>query len=317
MRLTDHVTDRVAFSNLPDPTIHAGQDAKTRKYDEDKLEAPSAPNSSRASRGGRGLGASRLVELGDQLSNRDIAILEQLREHRYLTTQQLTRFCFTDHASAASAARTTRRVLARLGRDRLIERPFRRVGGLGAGSATSVWMLTSSGVRLRNQRDGLGAIGRAYPPGQGMVRHFLAVANTHLALLQAQNDRRIVVHQVEVEPSSWRTYQAVTRTVLKPDLFAVTSPNIDPTVEDHWFCEIDRGTEAIPRLIDQCRRYEAYRASGDLDAGDVFPLVVWIIPNEHRAQRLREAIHRSRLTEALYRIATPDQFVLLIEGGAV
>src|SRR3954447_9872222 len=108
----------------------------------------------------RGPGAAGLSELTDRLSARDQAVLEAIGNHRFLTTRQVQSFCFNDHSTTDSAARICRRVLHRLEGWLLIERPIRRVGGLMAGSPSSIWMLTSTGQRLRNLRAGLGAVGR-------------------------------------------------------------------------------------------------------------------------------------------------------------
>jgi Replication-relaxation len=108
----------------------------------------------------RGRGAAGLSELARLLSERDLAVLDLIAQHRFLTTKQVHAYCFHDHTSTASGSRICRRVLLRLEQHGLLERPIRRVGGLQAGSASSVWMLSSMGQRLRNLRDGVGAVGR-------------------------------------------------------------------------------------------------------------------------------------------------------------
>jgi hypothetical protein len=198
----------------------------------------------------------------------------------------------------------------------LLQRPVRRIGGLQAGSASSVWMLTTAGQRLRNQRSGLGAVGRVREPGEGFVRHYLAIANAHLALIEAQRAKRLELLDVQIEPAAWRGYTGPTGTpiTLKPDLYAVTATG---DYEDHWFMEVDRATESIPTLIKQCRQYETYRRSGaeQADSG-LFPLVLWVVPDEPRAAKLRQALDASRdLDSALFRITTPDRFIAVVTGG--
>jgi hypothetical protein len=265
---------------------------------------------------GRGPGLAGLVELAERLSERDRQVLELVGSHRFLTTDQLQRFAFDQHSTTDSAARVCRRVLLRLQDSGLLQRPLRRIGGLQAGSASSVWMLTTSGQRLRNLRQGLGAVGRIREPGEGFVRHYLAIADTHLALLAAQRAAQLELLQVQIEPAAWRSYSGPSgnQLVLKPDLSAVTASG---EFEDHWFIEVDRATESIPTLIKQCRQYEAYRRAGQEQAATgLFPLVLWIVPDEPRAAKLRQALNAARdLDSALFRVTTPDRLLAAITGG--
>lgn len=101
---------------------------------------------------GRGPGVCGLADLARQLSDRDRTVLALVDDQRFLTTNHIEQFCFTQHASRLSAARTTRRVLRRLEDWRLLTRPLRRVGGITAGSHASVWMLTNTGRRSSGSR---------------------------------------------------------------------------------------------------------------------------------------------------------------------
>src|SRR5206468_98701 len=138
----------------------------------------------------------------EQLSERDRAVLDAVGAHRFLTTRQLLAFAFArHHATNESSERVCRRVLMRLETWGLVQRPVRRIGGLQAGSASSVWMLTTTGQRLRNLRTGRGAIGRVREPGEGFIRHYLAIADVHLALLAAQHAKRLELLMVQIEPA--------------------------------------------------------------------------------------------------------------------
>jgi len=178
----------------------------------------------RSARPTRGPGTSVLLDLHEQLAARDLAVLELLAAHRYLTTHHLERFLFHEHATAASGSRTCRRVLARLENWSLLGRPIRRVGGLQAGSASSIWMLTSAGKRLLNLRAGLGAVGRVREPSERFIAHYLAIADTRLQLLDADRSRKLELGTVEIEPIAWRSYlgSGGQKETLKPDLYAVT-----------------------------------------------------------------------------------------------
>lgn len=277
----------------------------------------------RSARPTRGPGTSVLLDLHEQLAARDLAVLELLAAHRYLTTHHLERFLFHEHATAASGSRTCRRVLARLENWSLLGRPIRRVGGLQAGSASSIWMLTSAGKRLLNLRAGLGAVGRVREPSERFIAHYLAIADTRLQLLDADRSRKLELGTVEIEPIAWRSYlgSGGQKETLKPDLYAVTTVRTASgelaDFEDHWFIEVDRGTESIPTLLGQCRQYEAYRRQGiEQESAGVFPLVLWIVPDGRRVDGLTAAIARTTsLDDDLYRICTPRTLLDVVFGG--
>ncbi|WP_167760983.1 replication-relaxation family protein [Geodermatophilus sp. DF01-2] len=243
-------------------------------------------------------------------------MLSTVQWHRFLTTEHVQQLVFTDHRSSISAARTCRRVLARLQDDHLIERLDRRVGGLRGGSATSVWMLTSAGQRLLGLREGRGSAVRVRQPGGAFIGHYLAIADVRLALLGAVRAQQLELLSLELEPTCWRHYldPMGTRQVLKPDLFAVTAT---ATYEDHWFIEVDRGTEGIPTLVRQCQAYAQYRASGtEQSETGLFPRIIWILPTARRLENFRLALRSTRSLDAgLFHAVTMDDLVPLLTGG--
>ena len=172
------------------------------------------------------------------------------------------------------------------------------------------------GQRVRNLRHGVGAVGRVREPGERFVRHYLAIADTHLALVEAARAKRLELLTVQIEPACWRPYTGLggSTELLKPDLYAVTAVG---EFEDHWFIEVDRATEGIPTLIKQCRQYEAYRHNGTEQAETgLFPLVLWVVPDEQRTAKLQQALATARdLDIALFRITTPERLIATITGG--
>jgi hypothetical protein len=264
----------------------------------------------------RGRGPDGLLAIARSLSPRDRQVLDAVARHRFLTTQQLERFVFHDHASALSAARTCRRVLRRLHQLDLVTPLERRVGGFGAGSATSIWHLAPVGARVLSFLSGDGLAPRIREPSVRFVAHTLAVAETHLRLIEAARTGRFELTSVQIEQESWRSYQTAGGTeYLKPDLAVVASTE---QFEDHWFLEVDLGTEHLPTIQRKCQQYQAYRQTGtEQAASDIFPVVVWIAPTERRAAKLTAAIlgHRT-LDQALFRVIVMDQLTDLITGGA-
>jgi hypothetical protein len=265
----------------------------------------------------RGRGAAGLSELAGLLSQRDQAVLQAIAEHRFFTTKQVEQLLFHNHATPDSGARCCRRMLARLERWGLLERPIRRVGGLQAGSASSIWMLSSAGQRLRNLQAGRGAVGRVREPGERFIQHYLAIGEAHLALVTAARAGRLELLDLQIEPRCWRSYTGLggQREVLKPDLFAVTASG---EYEDHWFIEIDRATESLPTLLKQCQQYEAYRRSGSEQAASgLFPHVLWVVPDNRRAIQLRAALTSARTFDRqLFKVTTLDELIETVTGGA-
>ncbi len=265
--------------------------------------ASSKPGVPKAAKARTRVGHRMIEQIAERLSARDREVLERVAEHRYLSTHQIQYFCFTDHASNQSAARTARRVLAQLEQADLLRSLERRVGGAQSGSATTVWQLAPAGARLV-RRDGKNY--RTRDPSPRFMLHCLAVADVHVLLLQHRDIEAITEIVVEVEPVSWRRYlgQGGEPRWLQPDLSASLSTR-DYT--DRWFVEVDLDTESLPALLKKCTQYEAYRASGvEQDKVGAFPLVLWVFTNPLRAERLQRAIARHPgLTPALYRYSTP------------
>lgn len=269
-------------------------------------------NASSPRTGRRGLSAVR-----EGLSLRDWQVLQLIAQHRYLTTRQVEGFCFADHASPLTAARVARRVLRRLASVHVISHLERRVGGVRAGSASFVWRVGPVGDRLLRKDDSF-ARKRQREPGGLFLDHCLAVADAHLALIRAHRALTLELLDVQTEPGCWRPYSGLggARLVLQPDLYAVTGAG---EYEDHWFVEIDRGTENPKRLLAKCAKYGDYRRSGAEQAEHgSFPLVVWVMRDQAQADRLATATQRDRELDArLFRVTTPEQFASLIAGGAL
>jgi len=138
-------------------------------------------------------------------------------------------------------------------------------------------------------------------------------------MIQAHRERQLELLDVQTEPDCWRRFMGLggARLVLQPDLYVVTGDPADPDFVNCWFVEIDRGTENPARLLAKCARYESYRRTGaEQGDGNSFPLVVWVMSDQHQAERLRQVIERDRaLDQRLYRVTTAEQFVALIRGG--
>lgn len=323
-RVAAHPSDRPSGRVEQTMNVSAGQRIGGGRSAPESM-GPSAAHSSDPERavglGGAHAGTGRtsrrrLQVIHNALSERDWALLTTLDQHGYLTTLQLQRMHFADHATSDAAGRVCRRVLQRLAEHRVIEHLERRVGGIRAGSASYVWRVGPIGDRLLTQ-SAAGPRARRKEPSLHHLDHRLAVAETHIRLLEASRDHRWELLRVQLEPASWRPFLTIggARSVLKPDLYAVTAVG---DFEDHWFIEVDRGTESLPTLLRKCAQYEAYRATGaeQRDHG-VFPLVLWLLPDDRRAEQLRTAIRQARgLDEQLYRLTTSTGLIAAVTGAA-
>jgi hypothetical protein len=256
------------------------------------------------------LGHLQLDEFRMRFSARDLAILTTLKEHKFLTTQQIIRLHFYAHATQPAGARACSRVLERLQRLRTIARIQRRVGGTGGGSTSQVWTLDINGHRLIAESK----IGRSYfDPSLTFLAHTLAVAETRVTLEEIARCRAMTLTQVEVEVAAWRQFvgpggQPIR---LKPDLAAVLS---DHEFDDRWFIEVDLGTESLQTLLSKCAVYELYRKTGMEQAqSGVFPRVLWLTTTQRRSEQLRNAIANSRsLHPRLFTAARFDQLEVII-----
>lgn len=259
----------------------------------------------------------RLQELSMLLSPRDRDILLSVQRHRYLMTGQIMRLHFTDAATSSAALRATSRTLKRLRQYRLLGTLSRRIGGVRAGSGSLVWHLTHGGERLLRLQDE-----RAYPcrrqfdPSPYFLAHTLAVAEVSIQLLEVCQGGKIELTDLQPEPECWRTYsEHGAHLSLKPDLYAAI---VSGEYEDRYFFEIDLDTESPNKVIEKCRRYHQYYRSGlEQKTYGVFPLTVWIVPNEVRKDRLIQHIREAFEKQVrLFAIITGSELEhLVLRGG--
>ncbi|MGC4104871.1 MAG: replication-relaxation family protein [Thermomicrobiales bacterium] len=242
------------------------------------------------------------------MSDRDWAIVRVLAQHHYATTDHLRRLFFVDHASQAAATRACVRVLDRLLGHRILTRLERRVGGVRHGSSGFVWCLDVIGDRLTRPEDGTRR--RLQEPSLPFLTHTLAVTETRVQLEEAAMTGVFRLTTVQIETEAWRDYVAPSgaRSILKPDLMATLSSD---AYDDHWYIEVDLGTESLPVLLRKCWAYEDYRRTGRAQAEHgVFPRVLWRLPTTARVERLKAAIAAdSRLPNRLFTGIVGDDLI--------
>ena len=165
------------------------------------------------------------------------------------------------------------------------------LAGRRAGSSGYVYALDVAGQRLAGLMTG-GQVRRPWRLGRPFLAHSLAVTDVYVRLVLAERAGSLGLARFDGEPASWRRFfgPGGGRVVLKPDAHAVV---LAGGYEDHWFLELDLGTEHTPTLARKCNIYRSYRRSGTEQAKHgVFPRVLWLVPDERRADVLRSVIRR-------------------------
>ena len=246
-------------------------------------------------------------------------LLALVAAHRFATTTQLARLTALEYTSPASALRQTQRHLASLAQQRLLTSLERRVGGWQGGSAVTIWAATTRGHRLVAAENGEDEeVPRRQRPREvstTFLDHLLAITEVRTSIEEAVRQEEDTEATVALEPDCWRTALSPSGQpqVLRPDM-AVTITS--PAYEDRYLIEVDRATENPGRVIATCWRYQEHQATSQASDGDVFPLVVWLVPTDRRRHRLERAIaHSAGLLRDLFRVIRLDQLPTLIHGG--
>lgn len=248
------------------------------------------------------------------VNDRDRAILQSVSEHRYLSTRQIFELHFWSHQTERSGIRACTRVLNRLMEHRLLQRLDRTTGGTGGGSRSYVWGLDVAGDRLLRAGSAVDR-GRLRPrePNPAFLAHTLAIADVRIRLEQYARMGKLELLQVTTEPANWRRFIGPGGATehLKPDLHAVTATG---EWENHYFMEIDLGTESLPVLLAKSHIYDRYRQTGREEGlSGVFPSVLWLMHTEARATRLQDAIaSEPRLDHRIFTVVVFDNLVQVL-----
>ncbi len=259
------------------------------------------------------LSSRKLTVISARLSDRDRQILETVDRFRLMSGGQLGRLFWPD-GLPATRARLARHGLSRLSRLGVLAALSRRVGGVRAGSAGLCFAVGPAGQRL------LPPDGRRprspYTPGERYLRHLLAVAGLYVELVEAQRQGDTEVLVFEPEPECWRTYTAgfgVTVT-LKPDAYVKLGIG---EYEYSWLIEVDRATEALTTIQRKAQRHLDYHRSGAARRSHgVAPRVLWVVPDEQRAEQVQGVMERlGREADRLFAVTTSAEAVRALTVG--
>ena len=261
---------------------------------------------------------AHVTRLTEQLSSRDLAVIDTLDRVRVATSAQLRRLHFaggTPRANARQAQRRLRqlvdlRVLARLGR---------RVGGPGGGSAQPVYALDVAGQKLASACGPAGGARarRPWTPGTGFLAHALAVTELYVGLCERARDGGGELLAFDAEPVCWRAFTGLGggRAWLKPDAFVRFARR---GFEHFSFVEVDRATQsatAIGRKLAVYRRF--FQTGREQSRWDLFPQVLVLAPNEPRRATLAEiAAAQPPETQPLFRVRRYEDALGALTGEA-
>jgi Replication-relaxation len=264
---------------------------------------------------GRYLTRAALRELEAKLTVRDLAILQQVADLRFVSGSQLTRLHFGDSDDPAANARAARRALLRLVRLGALERLPRPVGGVRSGSAGFVYYLGLGGQALaashgwQPERRGR----RSLTPGTLFVRHALQVSELHTQLVEADRSRSVELLALNAEPACWRSWggSGNLRQILKPDSYVQLGVG---DYEDSYFIEVDQATEGSRAIERQLQLYAGYYQSGaEQKRRGVFPISLWLAPTLERASVIADCVQRLPTSEhELFRVARFDDALNLM-----
>lgn len=265
-----------------------------------------------------------LIRMADEISGRERMILGHLFKVRIATHGQLGRLAAAGETSAItsgeSAARSMRRILARMTEGELVNRFERRIGGVRAGSAGHVYQLGSTGHAICSYWQGHGLVrGRSRSePGSRYMRHRLAVTELYAELNEAHSAGAIELISFEIEPESWRSYPGGLgeELTLKPDAFLRLGAG---DFEDRFFIEVDLGTEGSTTIQRKLQNYLDYFHSGiEQDREEVFPRVLFITNTETRKESLVGAASRLDADYwALFTITTQDRAMEILRSPLI
>lgn len=261
----------------------------------------------------------RLGEIEMTLSQQDREILETFRQLRYLKANQVERLFFHRSITVRAKLVTVSRRLNRLMEDGLLNHYSKKVSGARSGSNGYVWYLTEAGYRILNL--GTGAESkrlRGHEPSSAFLRHTLAVSECYTQFTEiCRMAQDMELKYIAVEPECWRSYHKDGKAQsLRPDLYAET---ISGQFEDRWFIEMDLDTESVNDIVTKCRRYQYYyQTRKEQESSGIFPIVLWIVPNQERKGKLIDAIRFNfgKRYPHINLVITPNElWNTLIEGA--
>jgi hypothetical protein len=262
------------------------------------------------------------------LQPRDLALLEDLRQHRLLTTSQLETLRGSDPDPAlrfVSRLTLTRR-LKLLFHGQYVRRLARPSTG---GMQEPTYLLDREGARALSRLHGEIAFrASSQLPKLAALEHALAINQFRVSLVASC--ARTASTPSEARLLQWHSGESAKFTVslagsdpksrlmerkvaLIPDGFFVLKT---PTMRLFYFLEVDLGSEASRVLVEKCRAYYAFWHSGGFGEkhaleGKVGFRVLFVAPTEKRAATILKAFDKLDVGKAMFWVALQGQITPL------
>jgi hypothetical protein len=222
-----------------------------------------------------------LRQLAAELPDRYTVPLLHLSRARVLSGGQLDRLLRQPGTAPRTTERARQRAMTHLCRLGMATTLDRRIGGMRAGSAGHVHVLTPAGYRLVAIVTGApipGQVRRFRAPGPMLIAHALDIAELYVQLTEASRGGGFWVTAFVTEPATW--WPLGNGGHLRPDAYTALAV---PTHRDVWWLEIDRDTESAPRLRDKFIDYLDHAEDGGTGPDGVLPRVLFTAPDQRRA----------------------------------
>ncbi|WP_371652893.1 MULTISPECIES: replication-relaxation family protein [unclassified Streptomyces] len=239
----------------------------------------------------RRITSSRLALLADTLTDGEEAVLKALAAVHLATAGHVARIVFGARAPA-TARSLAHRNLHRLADHGLIRRYRDLSRQRWPGKPGYVYLLTQAGAKLISAAGPGSTHRRDWRPADAFLTHRLAITELYVRLVERARDGTSELLEFKAETDAWRSYRDPMTYRLeycRPDALVRLRLNQQPRL--NWFIEIDRGTESPKRIAEKCRVYRAYEVTEvEQNKHQVFPGVIFIVPDEARAAAIRRVI---------------------------
>jgi hypothetical protein len=232
---------------------------------------------------------------------------------RVASGAQLQRLFWPD-GSPQTRSRLARHGLSRLTQLGVLAPLSRRVGGVRSGSSGYCFALGLPGQRLAHRG---GRQPRApHPPGERHLSHTLAITELYVELVEAEGWGLASVLAFDPEPTCWRAFVGPwgARLTLKADAFCKLATG---EWAYSWLVERDMATESSATVERKARRHLDYLRSGTaLRESGVSPRVIWIVPDEDRAEVIRRVLEPLGAdARRLFAVAPTTDALAVLTGG--
>jgi hypothetical protein len=250
----------------------------------------------------------RVPWLSERLSERDWLIIETVNQLRLVHGIQLERLHF--HELTARGRVVSRgKALRRLVDWQVLTHLDRRIGGSPRGSSGFIYGLGNAGRRLLRERpNDKGVAPRIRPglPGERMVRHTLAIAETYVGLVERCRSQAVQLVTFEAEkpvPNGLGGF-------VTPDAYVVLEGG---HVRDYWWIEVDRGTEGDAQVRAKMFSYLDLLHRGQLGPDGVLPRVLVTVLDDRGLIRLRRILSRlPSPADELFTVALQEEATALL-----